>query len=155
MLDDVERVKLGFELVRDLSSELITLATGVIALSVTFARELFQGIPERGRLAVKVAWVLCLVSVIFGVLQMMAITGALVPPDGRFGVLDTVPENARLFGGIQIVTFMLGLLAIIVFAWRGLGRLGTEAVEAAARPQVPFIPIAPHSAGRKRRRARR
>lgn len=140
MIDDAERVKLGFEMVRDLSSELITLSTGVIALSITFARDLFEGIPERGRLAVKVAWLLCLASVLAGVMQMMAITGALLPPDGRFGPLDSVPGNARVLGGIQIVTFMLGLLAMIVFAWRGLGRLGTEAPPP---PPVPAVPIGP------------
>jgi hypothetical protein len=98
-----------------------------------------------------VAWLLCLVSVVFGVLQMMAITGALVPPDGRFTALNSVPVNARVFGAVQIIAFMLGIGAMIVFAWRGAGPSGRAgpAVTGALRPHPGPADGQPGQAARK------
>jgi hypothetical protein len=57
-----------------LTEQLITLATGVITLSITFTKDIAEGQVKKGLGALKTAWVLYLISILFGLLALMAIS---------------------------------------------------------------------------------
>jgi hypothetical protein len=134
---------LGFEFIRDLCVELITLATGVTAVTIAAAeRGMLDRVTRRARASIRVGWVLCLVSVGAGILQLMALTGALAPPAGPPAQMPAVPPNARLFGLLQVLTFGLGMISMVAFAWRGLMPKPVP-VDAASPAQVQAMKIAP------------
>ncbi|HEX2077274.1 MAG TPA: hypothetical protein VHG08_06180 [Longimicrobium sp.] len=141
-LPDGERIKLGFELVRDLSTQLITLATGVIALTIASAeRGMLHHVSRRARRAARIGWICCLASAIAGVMQIMFLTGALLPEGGATEPLSEVPAPARLMGEIQIITFLLGLLALIVFASKALGRTTPANTDIQTHQPGPRLPL--------------
>jgi hypothetical protein len=150
--------QLGFEFIRDLSVELITLATGVTAITIAASeRGMLSRISPRARTSIRVGWVLCLLSVGAGILQLMALTGALAPPVGAPPRIPDVPANARFFGLVQILAFALGMVSLVTFAWRGIG-LAREASEVPAGVRVPALKLAPGTPATgtgKRRKARR
>jgi hypothetical protein len=113
-----ERVKKAFDAVSDLAKQLITLATGVIAITISFAKDIFGG-HTGGNLLLEVSWLTYLVCIAAGVWVLMAIAGTLdlgkqesgaVPAgDGRvFG------GNVRLPAGIQVAAFVLATLLVAV-----------------------------------------
>ena len=74
-------IQLGFRILRDPTTQLITLATGVVAVTVAAAeRGMLKSQSRKTRAAVRVGWLLCLGSVAFGIGQMMALTGELTGP---------------------------------------------------------------------------
>jgi hypothetical protein len=148
--------QLGFEFIRDLCVELITLATGVTAVTIAASeRGMLDRISPVARRSIRIGWVLCLVSVGGGILQLMALTGALAPPGGAPAQMPDVPANARIFGAIQVFAFAFGMISMVSFAWRGLG--ADHLRPDAADGQIPALKLAtePARADRKRRGARR
>lgn len=110
--------QLAFEFIRDLSVELITLATGVTAVTVAVSqRGMLEQISRRARSAILIGWILCLFSIAAGILQLMALTGALAPPSGAPLQMPQVPANARFFGLVQVFCFGSGMTSMVAFAW--------------------------------------
>lgn len=137
MLQD-SPAQLGFEFIRDLCIELITLATGVTAVTIAVSKRGVAGrISRRALVSVRIGWILCLISAGAGILQLMALTGALAPPGGAPAQMPDVPANARFFALVQIVTFALGMICMVAFAWREIapGQVGGEEI---ANTQAPF-----------------
>jgi hypothetical protein len=110
MMNDA--VKLGFEFARDLSNQLITLSTGLLAFTVTFSKDSMKTLPRRTIYVLGTAWGLHLLSIAFGILAVMALTGTvLVPLDAD----NPIGSNARWPAGVQIITFLIGTLLLIVY----------------------------------------
>jgi hypothetical protein len=113
-----EKDKKAFDFAAELAKQLITLATGTIALTITFSKDFLQKTPNSARPWALWAWGVLLTSVVFGIWTIMALTGSL----GR--VSTTVPtiygQNVKLPSTMQIVTFIVGLLLTIVFASKSI-----------------------------------
>lgn len=94
----------AIEMVVDLAKQLITLATGVLALTMTFLSDIAStSAPTRVWLVV--AWLILLSSVLAGVGTMMAATGHRATAEDP----DPYAPNLRLLGGSQILLFVIGL----------------------------------------------
>jgi len=103
-----EKTKQSFEFARDTTKQLLTLATGIIALMITFAKDFVQSVDETARLFALLSWGLYLLSVIGGLWTLLALTGTLEAKD------DSVPvsirgSNVTLPATIQILSFLVGL----------------------------------------------
>ncbi len=75
-MDEAEwgRVQLGFEFIRDLTTQLITLATGVVAVTVAAAeRGMLSSTSKRTKAAIRFGWLLCLLSIVLGMLGLMVL----------------------------------------------------------------------------------
>ncbi len=145
-------VQLAFEFIRDLTIQLITLASGVVAVTVAAAeRGMLRSTSRRTRAIVRVGWGLCLFSIVLGFGVMMALTGELAA-SGKLASQVRVPGNARLFGQLQFVTFSVGMGFLVLFAWRLLRVPAVDGRETAAVPEQPSAKHTP--SGRKRRNRR-
>lgn len=71
-----EKDKKAFDFAADLTKQPITLATGTIALTITFSKDFLQKTPASARLWALWAWGVLLASVVFGIWTMMALTGS-------------------------------------------------------------------------------
>jgi hypothetical protein len=104
----------SFEFAKETVSQLITLATGVIGVSVTFAKDVRSKVTSHDRKWLFRSWIALLLSVVCGVWTLMALTGTLckgtVPLDAIYESNITIPAS------LQIVIFLAGIGMLIKHA---------------------------------------
>jgi hypothetical protein len=111
-----EQRKKAFDFAQDLTKLLITLATGIITLTITFMKDVVAGAPHSARKWIEIAWVLYLVSMIGGIVALMALTSSLEKDDDPsiYGKSVTIPS------GVQFVLFFAAVAFTIYFGREAL-----------------------------------
>ena len=128
-----DQIKLGFQFAQDFDKQLITISTAVLAFSVTFTKDLFKQVPgNSGARFLGTAWFGYTLSILFGLLQLMALTGKLIPLSKESAVTD-VGDGTRFFAICQIVTFFLATLALVAYGALGITRMHIPEAEASAK----------------------
>lgn len=112
------QTQLAFQFANDLSKQLITLSTGILALSITFTKNLFSEVPVGCRRPLMIAWVCYLLAIVFGVWHMMALTGLLAPASGTCETVLSIGGNARFPAALQILAFLTATILIIIYGVR-------------------------------------
>lgn len=118
-----EYQKKAFDVALDLTKQLMTLATGTLALTATFIKEILKipiGEPVPLKWLLFITWGLMLLSIFCGLLAYGAISGTL---DGADITLKNNPEkrlspfnfNITLWAVYQAVIFYLGIVSLIVY----------------------------------------
>jgi hypothetical protein len=110
-MDLQEYQKKAFDFTADLTKQLITLSTSIVTVSLLFG----EHFPKQSVLAVW-AWTFYLVSAVFGLWTLMALTGTLAPVKPPPTDFD-IKGNVRLPSALQIVTFGVAVILTIRFAW--------------------------------------
>lgn len=112
-----ERVKTAFEFAKEATTQLITLSTGVLALTITFASELRSGAPDGPIWLLGIAWGLYVLSIVCGVWTLLAITGTLGRGEEKELPCRAIYDgNIRVASAAQIALFLLATMAIVAFA---------------------------------------
>lgn len=118
----------AFDLVTEISKQVITLSTAVIALGITFGRDFAQSGAGSNPWWWGTSWVLFLLAIIFAIGTLMASTGtqATMDAQGNARASTGTPAKAstaspspyqgsvRLFGALQLTCFLLGLVMSVV-----------------------------------------
>ena len=115
-MDTSDREKLAFDYARDSTKQLMTLATGVIALTITFSKNFISSVPQEIKWHVTWCWILLLVSVLFGQLCLMTLTGILGSNKDPSPPLNIYNATVKTTSSIQVLTFFVGLILAIKFA---------------------------------------
>ena len=112
-----EPLKKAFDFAADLAKQLITLATGIITITITFAKDFLprEATPDAKRWAM-CAWCAFLISIVCGVWMLMALTGTLDQKPGKSYPISTRGSNVTIPAALQVLFFLAGLLLTIVFA---------------------------------------
>jgi hypothetical protein len=115
-----EQTKAAFASASDTSKQLITLATGVLALEITFAKDVVLKLDATAKSLIGVSWILLLLSVVAGVWTLLALTGSLsqgtaLTPQSISG------SNVRIPAVLQVLLFIGGLLLTVWFGISGVG----------------------------------
>lgn len=115
-----ERRKKAFDFAQETVKQLLSLATAVIALTITFSKDIVGGLPDTTRGFLAAAWFFYLLSVVAGVWTLMAMTGTLEPKKQ-----DSVPISIRGYNVtwpaiVQVVSFLVGLIFTVVFGFKSL-----------------------------------
>lgn len=103
---------ISFTFAKDAITQLITLSTGVIGVSVTFAKDINSGtgITASDRTLLRASWIVLLISIVFGVWALLALTGTAATssaPDAIYGLNVTFPTL------VQIGAFLIGIGLLI------------------------------------------
>jgi len=116
-MDEIEKeiLKLGLTFARDLAQQLITLSTGILALTITFSKDVLRTAPTKHAWLLKSAWTTYLLSICCGIWAMSALTGTLVPLEPSSKPRLTIDFNVRLPAALQVLSFLLGIVFIILF----------------------------------------
>ena len=117
MMDD--HTKAAFASASDTSKQLITLATALLALEITFAKDVIGNIDATAKTLLGFSWILLLFSVIAGIWTLLAITGSL----GKGNTLSPKAisgSNIRIPAILQIILFLGGLLLTVWFGVRNV-----------------------------------
>ena len=115
--DDAARLK-AFEFAQETTKQLLTLATGTIALTITFLKDLVKDAPDWAVWTLAAAWVAFLLSMVLGVFTLMALTGTV--PERRRTVYD---KGILIWARLQILSFLLAVSLTIVFGVAAARRL--------------------------------
>jgi hypothetical protein len=115
-------IELGLSYAKELSTQLITLSTGLLGLSITFGKEILGRAGDTKMGTLKTAWGLLVGSVIFGIWHLEALTGALLPRNAAPAFPTELGASARLPAAAQVVTFVVGTLLLVVSYGRRLGK---------------------------------
>lgn len=108
-----EESKLAFDYASKGVSHLITLATGVITLSVTFGKDVFKTESPTAKKMLFVAWFFFIASIFCGVFTHYKIAGTLaVAKPGDASIYDL---GLRLLSVFQLIFFSLGTIFSVVF----------------------------------------
>lgn len=136
-----ERSKKAFDFAADSTKQLIGLSTGIVALTITFAKDILGGLGTGLRVTLAIAWLIYLLSILFGSWVLLALTGTLEPkseedkkqPARIRGANVTIPSLA------QLLTFLLSTLLIIVVASAGSCRASGPHESAAAADALQTV----------------
>jgi hypothetical protein len=123
---DLDPVQLGFTFAKEVATQLITLSTGILALSITYHKDIVKGAPLTSEGLLRSAWGAHLVSILGGVWTLMALTGTLMPVDPKTRTTPLLFDgNVRIPASLQVVAFFIGVLLLVVV----YGRRTEKAVE--------------------------
>jgi hypothetical protein len=110
-----DRAAKAFDFAQDTSKQQITLATGVLALTLTFVKDIAPA--DTSRTTLQFAWILYVVSVLAGVATLMALTGNVADEDGTGG--DSIySAGIKLFAIVQVLTFVAALGLTVWFGFK-------------------------------------
>jgi hypothetical protein len=115
-----DQTKAAFAGVSDVAKQLITLATGVLVLEITFAKNIQDSSLDRAaKHLLAGSWLLFLLSVVAGVWTLLALTGCL-GQDEPVTARTIYGSNVRLPAVLQISLFLVGLGLTIWFGIHAL-----------------------------------
>ena len=118
---DTRRQK-ALEFANDLAKQLITLSTGILAITITFSKDVIKAsnIPRNVVILLMISWGVYLFSIVCGIWTMMALTGELEPKT-KEPERTELPEpttkgfNVFLPTMLQILSFLLATSLAIAF----------------------------------------
>jgi hypothetical protein len=99
----------SFDFAADVCKQIITLSTAVTALTITFFKDFAQDAGGASRDLMAASWFCYFVSIVFGILTLMALTGSL----GALQQPKITGSNVRVPAAVQIVLFAVGLLLTV------------------------------------------
>lgn len=104
----------AFDLVVEITKQVLTLSTGVVALSVTFLTDVASDASGAARLVLGSSWVVFIVAVVLGMMTLMAAAGIQRDADADGAPTPSIDaRNLRLLGAAQLLTFAFGLILLL------------------------------------------
>ena len=122
-----ERLKKAFDFYADATKQLITLSTGIIALMITFAKEILKTLTGPAKIPLMAALILYVISICFGLGTLLNLTGQLEPyNDQKVPQEEWRPENwprpsihdsrVNIYSKLQVVLFIFATSLIVLSA---------------------------------------
>lgn len=106
-----EKEKMAFEFALSTTKQLMALATGIIAITVTFSEEFLQKMNGTSKVLAIIGWILFGISIICGQLTLHALTASLTSKNPSIK-----GDNVNSPASCQMIGFFLGIAVLIAFA---------------------------------------
>ena len=119
-----EAVQKAFDFAQDVTKQVLTLATGIIAVTITFFKDFALHAPGAAKALMAWSWVLYLASVIFGLWTLLALTGTLQPLRAGRKTPSINGANVRIPALIQLAFFLAGLIMSVIAGIKALNGIG-------------------------------
>jgi hypothetical protein len=108
----------SFEFAQETTKQLITLATGIVALTITFVKDLAQAAPHWSLYVLALGWLAYFLSIILGAFALMNLTGAVAVETATIN-----EKSLRALVMLQVLAFMGGTALTIVFGFAAVRHL--------------------------------
>ena len=123
----------AFDFAQETTKQLLTLATGILALTLTFLKDIVSGAPTGTRHWLEWGWGVYIISIVFGLLTLMSLSGNLERPTmtktrdssgKKVKVGDKEQEewrssiycgSIRFFATLQDMTFLVATILVVIF----------------------------------------
>lgn len=132
--------KQTFDFAADATKQLITVATGVVAATAIFSKNL----DNTARYVALASWTVLMISVIFGLLALFFMTGNLNNAT-RHGVAPTLSKTIQHSSLLQLGNFLLGIILVMWFGFLAAGAKSPPDIKpltincVVANPPAPVI----------------
>jgi hypothetical protein len=113
-----DQAKQAFTAASEWSKQIMTLSTGIVTLTVTFADKIFGDLTTAEKWVLVIAWLLYVVSILGGIWVLTTLTSTLAYD--RDVVAGDVQES-QLQAAVQVFPFIAATLLIAVFGALSLG----------------------------------
>jgi hypothetical protein len=108
------RMEKAYTFAQEIAKQLMTLATAVFALTLTFADKIEKK-GATGREFLEWAWGLYLLAILLGIVVLMSLTGHLADPPEREDDETIYSSGLTLLAGAQILTFFAALVLTLIY----------------------------------------
>lgn len=120
-------------LAADLAKQILTLATGILALTITFYKDLdSRSGPKKYRGFLYASWLAFLASVILGLLTMGKLISLSLNPINP-DIINNL-DGASFWAFLQWLSFFIGICLIVIYGWRVVRNTRTGEITKPARP---------------------
>ncbi len=131
---------------RDAAKDLISLASGIIAVSITFVTSILGESTRKVVRRLVVTWILYFVSILFGVLTLLAVIGNTADVARSKGLsreeaarqgfrtLSPYESNVRFVFYLQLVSFLAGTGGLLVVGSQAA--IARKSTKASAKPDA-------------------
>lgn len=116
----------AFSTLADSAKQLITLATGTIAFTVSLAGTFAKHATNVDRRLLTVGWTCLFLTVLSGLLVLFAITGQFAEASDGGGPPDMFDPLLLVATGIQQLAFLAGMLCAVIYGLLVLRNLPRE-----------------------------
>ena len=120
-----EIVKMSFEFANQVTQQLMTLSTAILARTITFTKEIVRRLPRSPLWVLKAAWLIFLLSICAGLWTMSALTRTLALYNSE-QPLSIMRWDVRVFYALQFFSFIIGIFLIIIYGVMSLRRQTEE-----------------------------
>jgi hypothetical protein len=110
----------AFDFASEATKQLITLATAVVALTITFSKDVLDLTNGEGKVVLGWAWILYLASVIAGIVTLQALAGSLGTSKRGERAPSIYERNVTIPAIAQVACFGVGTLFTVFFVFIGL-----------------------------------
>ena len=110
-----EATKKAFDFASETTKQVLALSTGIIALTITFSKDFVHGLSPGATTFLVWAWLAYFLSILFGIVTLMALTGTLQPKQEQGARPTLWGKNVTRPAGLQIASFLAGLVLTICF----------------------------------------
>lgn len=114
------RTEKAFDFASETTKQLITLATGVLALTITFAKDVIGSVSAVGLWLLGISWGLYIFSLIAGIMTLQCLTGELGRLPAGAAATGSPPsiytKGVKTVAVSQCALFIAATVLIVVFA---------------------------------------
>jgi hypothetical protein len=118
MVDFVEKT---YDFAQDTTKQLITLASAIVALTITFYKDFATGASECSRNLMGIAWVVYAISILGGLATLIQLTAKLAKEKDKTTDVWVVVSSFFL----QQLGFLIALVLTIWAGWLAMGSTNT------------------------------
>lgn len=104
----------GFDLVTEITKQVITLATGIIAISITFSSDFATHSGNTSKDLFVWSWSVFVVSILAGLMTLMASAGQQQKAADAGNDPTINSGNIRLLGMIQLLSFLVAIILTVI-----------------------------------------
>lgn len=102
----------AFDLVTEITKQVLTLAVAVITVSITFSKD-FALLGSTAKKVLAGSWIAFFLAVVFGLMTLMACAGVQERAASRGSEPSINESNVRALGAVQLLLFLLGLVLAV------------------------------------------
>lgn len=106
--------KKAFDFCADATKQLITLASGFIVVTITFAKDFIVDVPGSSKVWAYWSWVFYALCIISGMLTLLAMTAELEPAKANKDV-PTIRKAVASWSLVQVFFFGIAIIFTVVF----------------------------------------
>lgn len=111
-----ESFRYAISQIADLTKQLMTLASGLIGLTVTFSKDMVKNANTSALRALKRGWLFMFLSLVAGIWTLMALSGSSASIKNLLQN-NSIGYNARIPSLIQIILFLCGAYSFTRFGY--------------------------------------
>jgi hypothetical protein len=106
--------KKAFDFCADATKQLITLASGFIVVTITFAKDFIVDVPDSSKVWAYWSWAFYALCIISGMLTLLAMTAELEPAKAVKDI-PTIRKAVASWSLVQVSSFGIAIIFTVVF----------------------------------------